>query len=170
MSPDPPLAGKPLIASQDRRSGCLIIVCGLPGSGKTTYARRLAAQRGGARLAPDEWMDALGVNLWDSAMRERVETLQWSLAKDLLRAGVTVVVEWGTWSRAEREALRVEAKGLGASVELVYLDVPVDELWRRIEGRGREDPPITRSDLDAWSRAFQPPDEAETRLYDAHPA
>ena len=148
--------------------GCLIIVCGLPGSGKTTHARRLAARRGGVRLSPDEWMSALDVNLWDSAMRDRVEALQWSLAKDMLRAGVTVIVEWGTWARAERDTLRVEARDLGASVELQYLDVPVDELWRRVRARRMEDPPITRSDLEAWSRLFQPPDEAEMRLYDAH--
>jgi predicted kinase len=148
-------------------SASLIIVCGLPGSGKTTHASRLAAERGGVRLAPDDWMDALGVNLWDTVMRARVEALQWSLAKDLLRAGVIVIVEWGTWSRAERDTLRVEARELGAAVELVYLDVPVDELWRRIRDRGREDPPITRADVETWSREFEPPDEAEMGLYNA---
>ncbi|MFC0547820.1 AAA family ATPase [Kutzneria chonburiensis] len=144
----------------------LIIVCGLPGSGKTTHARRLAAERGGVRLSPDDWMDALRVNLWDTAMRARVEALQWVLAKDMLRAGVTVVIEWGTWSRAERDTVRIEARELGASVELVYLDVPVDELWRRIQERGREDPPITRADLEVWSRDFERPTEEEMGLYD----
>jgi len=143
----------------------LIIVCGLPGSGKTTHAVRLAAERGGVRLSPDDWMDALAVNLWDTAMRARLEALQWSLAKDMLRAGVTVVVEWGTWSRAERDTLRAEARELGASVELVYLDVPVDELWRRIQQRGREDPPITRAELEVWSRDFERPTEEEMGLY-----
>jgi predicted kinase len=146
-------------------SGSLIIVSGLPGSGKTTRATRLAAERGGVRLSPDDWMDALAVNLWDTAMRARLEALQWSLAKDMLRAGVTVVVEWGTWSRAERDTLRAEARELGASVELVYLDVPVDELWRRIQQRGREDPPITRAELEVWSRDFERPTEEEMGLY-----
>jgi predicted kinase len=146
-------------------SGSLIIVSGLPGSGKTTRATRLAAERGGVRLSPDDWMDALGVNLWDTAMRARVEALQWVLAKDMLRAGVTVVIEWGTWSRAERDTLRIEARELGASVELVYLDVPVDELWRRIQERGREEPPITRTDLEVWSRDFERPTEEEMGMY-----
>jgi predicted kinase len=146
-------------------SGSLIIVSGLPGSGKTTRATRLAAERGGVRLSPDDWMDALGVNLWDTAMRARVEALQWVLAKDMLRAGVTVVIEWGTWSRAERDTLRIEARELGASVELVYLDVPVDELWRRIQERGREEPTITRTDLEVWSRDFERPTEEEMGLY-----
>jgi predicted kinase len=146
--------------------GCLVIVCGLPGSGKTTHARRLAAERHGVRLSPDEWMAALGVDLWDAAMRERVEALQWAMAQDLLRVGATAIIEWGTWGRDERDALRVGARKLGASVELVHLQLPPDELWRRIRARGAEDPPITRSDLDTWVRTFQSPDDAEMRLYD----
>jgi len=147
--------------------GCLIIVCGLPGSGKTTTAKQFAVERVGVRLSPDEWMTALGVNLWDSGLRERVEALQWSVAQDLLRAGATAIVEWGTWAREERDALRVRARELGASVELHCLDVPAGELWRRIQERDLEDPPIVRSDVDDWLHAFQVPDEAEMRLYDA---
>jgi predicted kinase len=35
------------------------IVCGLPGSGKTTLARTLESQFRAVRFTPDEWMDAL---------------------------------------------------------------------------------------------------------------
>ncbi len=99
-------------------------------------------------------------------MRARTESLQWTMAMDLLRAGVTVIIEWGTWSRHERDSLRTGARELGASVELVYLDVPLTELWDRIQRRGREEPRVLRSDLDGWWSTLQPPDAAEMVLYD----
>lgn len=144
----------------------LIILCGLPGSGKSTLARQLAASVPAFRLCPDDWMDALEVNLWDGAFRERVEALQWVLAQDLLRLGCAVIIEWGTWGREEREVLRRRARELGAAVELRYFGVPVDELWRRVQARGLEDPPIQRDQLDGWAAAFQVPDDAELALYD----
>lgn len=114
-------------------------------------------------------MTTLGANLWDSDLRERVEALQWSLGQDLLRLGTTVIVEWGTWGREERDALRTRATELGASAELIYLDVPAEELWRRIQERNMEDPPIKRSDLDDWYRVFQAPDADELGSYGPAP-
>lgn len=52
-------------------TGCLIIVSGLPGSGKTTAARKLQAERSGVRFCPDEWMAALDANLWNSEPASR---------------------------------------------------------------------------------------------------
>lgn len=147
-------------------SGRLIVVCGLPGSGKTTVARRLATDHSAVRLCPDEWMDRLGINLWDSDARGRIESLQWGLARQVIEAGGTAVIEWGTWARAERDMLRTGARELGAAVELVYLDVEIDELWLRIERRGREDPPIRRDELEGWAATFEQPTPDELALFD----
>ena len=65
------------------------------------------------------------------------------------------------------------ARGLGVGVELHYLDVPTDELWRRIEARNSQPPwdsyPIRRADLDGWLPLFQAPDAAELALFDLPP-
>lgn len=149
----------------DRRS-TLVIVCGLPGAGKTTHARRLEAELGAVRLCPDEWMQSLSVNLWDESARARIEALQWRLARQLLRRGVSVLIEFGTWSRSERATLREGARSLGARVELHYLTAPADVLLTRIQSRALEDPPITRAQLDQWITSFQEPSADEALLYD----
>ena len=93
-------------------------MCGLPGSGKTTLARLLAEEIDAVRLSPDEWLAALGIDLWDVAARDRIEGQQWEAARDVLRRGGRVVMENGFWSRAERDALRSGARELGTLLQL----------------------------------------------------
>jgi len=144
----------------------LIIVCGLPGSGKTTHAKLLQSKLGAIRFAPDEWMDALSLDLYDEARRKRIEALQWKLAQELLALDLTVIVEWGTWGRSERDTLRLGAKALGAAVELHYLAAPVDVMFERIQRRGLENPPIRRNQLSRWAEMFQAPTADEMALFD----
>jgi predicted kinase len=147
-------------------SGRLIIVCGLPGAGKTTLAKSLESHSRAVRLSSDAWMDALDINLWDERSRAKIEALQWTLAQQLLKLGLRVIIEWGTWGRSERDALRLGARALGAAVELHYLEVPVDVLFERIQGREMEDPPIERHQLQQWYDTFQAPTPEEMSLFD----
>jgi predicted kinase len=144
----------------------LIIVCGLPGSGKTSHARELEQYMRGVRFCADEWMDDLGINLWDSEARQRIEHLQWILAQQILNLGGNVVIEWGTWARSERDALRIGARKLGAAVELHFLDAPVEILFDRILRRNAETPAITMDDIQRWSKLFERPSLEEMELFD----
>jgi len=151
----------------------LLLTCGLPGAGKTELANQLAAERSAVRLTKDEWLWAVGRTPWDEVTRDKVEHELWRLAQEILRLGVSVVLDFGLWSRTERDELRSAARVLGVGVELHFLDVETDELWRRIEARNAEPPwdryPIRRADLDGWLRVFQAPDAAELGLFDPPP-
>lgn len=151
----------------------LILTCGLPGAGKTALAVRLAAERRAVRLTKDEWLWALGSTPWDRLIGEKVEQQLWRLAQEILGLGLSVVLDFGLWARIERDEMRTVARDLGVGVELHYLDVPVDELWRRIEVRNAAPPwdgePISRADLTEWRAIFQPPDRAELALFDSPP-
>lgn len=144
----------------------LIILCGLPGSGKTTLGKELERRLHAVRFAPDEWMAAISLDIYDEERRAKVEALQWKLSKELLSLGLTVIIEWGTWGRSERDTLRLEARALGAAVELHYLSAPVDVLFDRIRRRGIENPPIERDALAQWSEQFQAPTPQEMALFD----
>jgi predicted kinase len=144
----------------------LIIVCGLPGSGKTTHAKLLESRLHAIRYCPDEWMSALSLDLYDEDRRGKIEELQWDLARGLLAQGLTVIIEWGTWGRSERDMLRLGARALGSAVELHYLSLPVDVLFDRIQRRGVESPRIQRDDLVRWEKMFQAPTAEEMGLFD----
>ncbi|HEU4842200.1 MAG TPA: AAA family ATPase, partial [Ilumatobacteraceae bacterium] len=70
-------------------AGRVILVCGLPGSGKTTVSTQLAAGLGAVRMCPDEWLEALGIDLWDGPARDRVEQLQGAQTLALVAIDVT---------------------------------------------------------------------------------
>lgn len=73
----------------------LIILCGLPGSGKTTLAKRMEHAWPIVRLGADEWMAGLCVDLYDEDFCDRLETCLTTLALRLLRLGQSVVLEYG---------------------------------------------------------------------------
>ena len=147
-----------------------MVVCGLPGSGKTTLARGLEQELHAVRLSADDWMVQLGIDLFATQERDRIERLQWALAERLLTLGQRVIVEWGTWSRAERDELRERARALGAEVELHVLDEPVPVLWQRVERRAFEQRfgsrALTRADLESYAAVFERPAADELALYD----
>ena len=122
------------------------------------------------RLCPDEWKHDLGIDYYDEDGRVRLETRLWQLGQELLALGQSVVMEHGFWAREERDALRLAARELGVAVELHHLDVPVDELWRRLERRNEQalpgTAPIAHDDLRRWAEQFEPPDETELALFD----
>ena len=153
------------------RNARLILTCGLPGAGKTTLAVQLAADRRAVRLTKDEWLWALGSTPWDAPTQQKVEHELWQLAQEILRLGLSVVVDFGLWARTERDEMRSVARRLGVGVELHYLDVAVDELWRRIDARNSQPPwdshPICRAD--GWLPLFRAPDAAELALFDPPP-
>ena len=151
----------------------LHLMVGLPCSGKTTLAQKLESERSALRLTPDEWQ----VRLFGQDAEEQehdvrhnlIETMLWNIASKALGLGTNVILDFGFWAREEREDFRLRAKQLGASSEVHFLDVPEDELMRRLAVRNsqlsQESFQIPEDMMKPWITFFQrpTPDELERR-------
>lgn len=143
----------------------LHLMVGVPGTGKTTLARRLEAE-GALRLTKDEWVKAL----YGAANPEQAsDVIEGRLLEIGLRAvelGVDVVVDFGLWSREERAALRQAAADRGARAVVHHLAVDPAEQRRRLDRRLEEAPGTTwamsEAELTAWAAAFESPTPGET--------
>jgi predicted kinase len=97
----------------------------------------------------------------DEAKRAAVESLQWEIAQRVLSLGINVILESGFWVRSERDEFRDRARELGADTKLLFLDASRDELAARIAARNAslaaDTFRVDESDLDLWTRMFEPP-------------
>ena len=150
----------------------LHLMVGLPGSGKTTRAKELEAEYGALRLTPDEWHLVLFGNDFPSEehddRHDRVERVMWTVAERALKLGVSVILDFGLWAREERDCLRRQAERLGVGFKIHFMDVPLDELCRRLEVRNErvgQDAVfrVTRADVEQWAQWFEPPVDEELK-------
>jgi predicted kinase len=151
----------------------LHLMVGLPCSGKTTLARELEDKGAALRLTPDEWQLRLfGQDAEEPEHNTRhalIEDLLWEVASRALTLGTNVILDYGFWAREEREEYRSRARQLGASSEIHFLDVPSEELLRRLARRNAQRSLtafyIPEAMMKPWIAFFQKPtlDELERR-------
>lgn len=147
----------------------LHLTVGLPGVGKTTLARELERTSGALRLTPDEWMVPLfGLRWVDFAGKRDVleGRLVW-VGHQVLRAGVSVILDFGCWSADERYALRAIADLADSDFQLHYVTLPEDERRKRSTARWLAAPQdtfeLTVEDHERFRTQFTPPTVGELR-------
>jgi len=147
----------------------VLLMTGLPGTGKTVLARRLERALQGVRLNVDEWMIPLfGEHMPRNVFDARSATLQgfaWSIAERLVALGVHVVMDHGFWTRAARADAAARVAVAGAVPLFVVLDAPRHVLEERLARRNAALPAgtfeITPAMLDLFEGMFEPPSPAE---------
>jgi predicted kinase len=144
------------------------LLFGYLGSGKTTFAKRLEIERRAVRFTPDEWMarlfgdDPPAVSFPEKA--EAILHLLEPLWTRCLVLGLDVVLDYGFWTRKERDEVRAVVERLGASACLYRLGCPDDEARRRIDARNQAEDRtlyIAPATYDALWRRFEPLDVDE---------
>lgn len=125
--------------------GKVILICGKIGSGKTTYANRLADQMNAVIITQDELMLGIfGAELYEEEPEKyekycsRMESYVKRKAGEAAKAGANVICENGFWSRSERDELRQFYSDRGVAFELHYIDTPEEQRLQNIRCRNRE--------------------------------
>lgn len=124
--------------------GRVILICGKIGSGKTTYAEKLAKEENAVIITQDELMlELFGAELYTDDRKSyevycaRVEEYVKRKAGEAAKAGATVICENGFWSRSERNELRKLYAGMDVCCELHYIDTPEEQRLINVQKRNR---------------------------------
>ncbi len=150
----------------------VIMTCGKICCGKSTYAARLREKNGGVILSIDDLMLILfpeGAGEMHDEYVRRTERYLLNLSLEILRGGSDVILDWGLWTREQRERIRAFYRDHdGIANEMHYLRIGEEEWQRRIRGRnGQQDPQdptayyVDEGLLRKVETLFQEPDEAE---------
>ncbi len=114
---------------------------GFIGAGKTTFAKRLEEQEKALRFTHDEWMNRLygedppAERFPDYARRVfAVMETTWTRCLDL---GTSVILDFGFWTRTERERTRAIVAEHGGEAVLYRLNCTDDMAWERVSTRNR---------------------------------
>ncbi len=152
----------------------LIALCGLAFSGKSTIARRVAAEFGAELISYDAINAARGFDggtVMDDSEWEKTGLMAASTARAVLASGRSVVVDDTFSHRFLRDRFRQVAAAAGAPFVLLFVDTPLVVIEARLADNAR-----TRAlhhiapDVFAHHRArFQVPrdDEQPVRLANA---
>ena len=142
---------------------------GLPCSGKTTRAKQLEKQYNALRLTPDAWHLKLfgqdAVSKYHDKNHFVIESIMWDHAARVLKLGVDVILDFGFWAKEERDNFRQRAKKLGVNFKIHFMDVPVKELYKRLEKRNKKASDSTfiipKEEMDKYINIFQSPTREE---------
>ena len=115
--------------------GDLLMLKGLPASGKTTYARDAVSRSMGEvkRVNKDDLRKMLDNGTWRKESEELVIEIRDQICRTLLRAGKTVIVDDTNLHEKHEEQLRqiAEDEGVAFGTDERFLTVSVEECVRR---------------------------------------
>lgn len=147
----------------------LHLVCGKIASGKSTLTQRLAAEPKTVLISEDEWLGQLfpgEISTLQDYVRctVRLRSVMGVHVEHLLRAGVSVVLDFPANTLDSRKWMRSIFEHAGSAHSLHYLDVTDEECKARLRRRnsdGSHQFTTSETEFDAITRYFVPPSSEE---------
>ncbi len=131
----------------------LVIMCGLPGSGKTTHCRRVYTHW----VSTDEIRQELGKG-FDRSSEGRVWATAYRQLRKAMAEGWTVAFDATNVDCRSRAGLIKLAREYNATIRVEWLDTPLEECLKR--NAARVDP-VPEQVILGLAAKFQPPTTAE---------
>jgi predicted kinase len=155
----------------DRSAGTLHFICGRLAAGKTTLAYQLVASEPALLICEDFWLANLsdGIHSIEDYLQwsQRCRSVMGPLIVDILRSGVSVVLDFAGNTRHDRRWVRSLFESAGAEHVLHYLNVPEDVCLARLMERNESKPEglyfatTSEEDFRAITKYFQVPGPEE---------
>ncbi len=109
----------------------VIFICGKICSGKTVYAKKLMQKNNAVLLSSDELISSLfhpDENEYHDKIIKNVHLYLLNKSVEILGCGADVILDWGFWTKAERENISAFYKQKDIGMEWHYIDIS-DEQW-----------------------------------------
>lgn len=146
----------------------LILLYGLPGSGKTNFSRQLTENINIAHINSDRIRGELfDKPRFDKEENDVITHLMDYMAEQFLNAGVSVIYDVNAMRFSQRRILRDMARKSHAQSVLVWLQIDVESAFARIAGRDRRRSddkfamPLDRTTFDSLIANMQNPNREE---------
>ncbi len=149
----------------------LYILCGLPYSGKTYLALGIVKKTKCTYISIDTILKDLGYD-WDSNTLpneqgwKEVFSTTYLQSQEALKNDSNVLYDSTNHTKISRDALRTIAHEVGADTKVIYIDVPIDVVWKRWEeNRINKNRSVVNENLVKMTlKAFEAPTEDEDVL------
>ena len=149
----------------------LYCIYGNIAAGKTTLARKLAAQHGAVLICEDEWLVRLEAEIkYFDDFRRHARRLRAAIGPhvvQLLRLGIPVVLDFPANTVKDRAWIRTLFEAANAAHELHVLEAPLDVCKARLRARNETKPEglylghVAEGLFEPATRLIVPPSEAE---------
>ena len=116
----------------------VIMTCGRICSGKSTYAHKLCKENKAVLLSVDEITLTLfeqNIGEKHDEYVERTEKYFFNKSVEIIETGINVVLDWGFWTKAERDYAKRFYRSHNIEYEFHYIDISNEEWKKRIEKR-----------------------------------
>jgi predicted kinase len=163
---------------EQARLPTLYLLCGKIGAGKSTLARSLAARPATLLISEDHWTSNLFAGDLKTIedygrLSARLRAAMGPHVVDILRQGLSVVLDFPANTVRNREWMRSLIAGANVAHELHWLDIPDAVCKQRLRERnasGEHPFQVTDAEYDQFTSYFSPPRPDEGFNVVAHTA